>query len=76
MLGELFRALPKAKDDDAFREELIGIFHDFRSALPHEVREAADDDLLKAALVDDFSALIDGVREELIADLIRSGGDD
>lgn len=26
MLGELFRALPKAKDDDAFREELIGTY--------------------------------------------------
>lgn len=76
MLGELFRALPEAKDDAAFRDELMGIFQDFRSALPHEVREAADDELLTAALTDDFSTLIDGIRDELIADLTRPDGDD
>ena len=54
----------------------MGVFHDFRSALPHDVRAEAEDELLLAALEDRFDDLIDGVRAELISDLIRSGSDD
>ena len=74
-LGELFRALPGACDDEDFKQELMNIFHDLRAALPHEVKEAADDELLRAALEDDFETLIDGMREELLSDLMRSGED-
>jgi hypothetical protein len=44
--------------------------------LPHEVREGAEDELLRAALDDDFDQLLAGVRDELLSDLMRSGGDD
>jgi len=74
-LGELFRALPDAADDESFKQELLGIFHDLRAALPHEVKEVVDDELLRAALDDDFETLIEGMREELLSDLMRSGND-
>jgi len=74
-LGELFRALPEAAEDEVFKAELTAIFHDLRSALPHKVRDEAEDELLRAALDDDFDQLLTGVRDELLSDLMRSGGD-
>jgi DNA repair exonuclease SbcCD nuclease subunit len=73
-LGELFRVLPEAVDDEEFKDELTGILHDLRAALPHEVKDQADDELLRAALDDDLDTLIEGVRMELLSDLVRSGG--
>lgn len=76
VLGELFRVLPEAVKDEDFKNDLMGIFHDLRAALPHEVKDVADDELLRAALEDEFETLIEGMREELLSDLMRAGGAD
>jgi DNA repair exonuclease SbcCD nuclease subunit len=75
-LGELFRVLPRAAEDEEFRDELTGILHELRVALPHEVKDRADDELLRAALDDDFDTLIEGVRMGLLSELTRSGPED
>ena len=72
-LGELFRELPNAADDEEFKAELVAVFAGLKAALPFEVQEDVEDPLLKAMLDDDLETLLLGMREEILSDLTRAG---
>jgi DNA repair exonuclease SbcCD nuclease subunit len=70
-LSQVLESIPDALEDEAFTEELTKRLQAFRAALPHEVLEASDDELLCAVANDDYQTLLDGVRKELAATISR-----
>jgi DNA repair exonuclease SbcCD nuclease subunit len=72
-LSQVLESIPDALDDEPFTEELTKTLQAFRAALPHEVLEASDDELLSAVVEEDYATLLDGVRAELAAALRRAG---
>lgn len=72
-LGELFRTIPEALEDEAFQRSLGDTLQAFCAKLDHDVIKAPDDLLLQAAVDSDLKTLVNGVRDELMATLMRRG---
>jgi DNA repair exonuclease SbcCD nuclease subunit len=72
-LSQVLESIPEALEDDAFTEALTHQLQAFRAAVPHEVLEASDDELLAAVVKEDYATLLEGIRVELAAALLRKG---
>ena len=68
-LGEIQRLLTEATTDPDIREMIEADIKRLAERLPHEIRDSADDALLRAAIEGDTAALIAGAGDYLIARL-------
>lgn len=68
-LGEIQRLLDEAGHDADIREMIEKDVRRLAERLPHEIREHADDPLLRAAIDGDTATLIDGAGDYLLARL-------
>ena len=68
-LGEMQRLLDEATNDPDIRAMIEKDIRRLAERLPHEIREHADDALLRAAIDGDTATLIDGAGDYLLSRL-------
>lgn len=73
-LGDIRRLLDHAGEDPALIMQLKTDIGDFLQKLPHEVRSELESPLAKAVLEDDYSRMIQGASDYLLARLTEGEG--
>lgn len=73
-LGDIRRLLDHAGEDPALIEQLKTDIGDFLQKLPHEVRSELESPLARAVLDDDYSRMIQGASDYLLARLTEGEG--
>ncbi len=72
-LGELQRMLGSASEDATLLDQLRANIGELAGKLPHEVRADTEDAVLKAAINNDYTGLIDAVSGYLMARITAEG---
>lgn len=75
LLAEILESIPDALEDEEFIASLTTTLQAFWAALPADVKDNVDDPMLLAVAESDFATLLEGVRTELAAELIRAGAE-